>query len=59
MQKLREAIRGSKFRTQERFSVETGINEALVSKYCRGLRKPSKQHQKILEKFLRDYNAKA
>lgn len=50
---LREAIRSSKYRTQEQFATETGINEALISKYCRGLRKPSKNHKKLIDEFLR------
>ena len=52
MQELRERIKKSKFQTQEKFAIETGINESVVSKYCRGLREPSKQHLEIIKKAL-------
>jgi len=54
MNSLKESIQKSKYRTQERFSEATGINEALISKYCRGLRKPSKGHAGIIKRFLRN-----
>ena len=57
MQDLKEKIQRSKYRTQERFSEATGINEALISKYCRGLRKPSKNHADIIKRFLRNDKA--
>ena len=52
MNNLKEIIRRSKYRTQERFAEATGINESIVSKYCRGLRKVSKRHQEIIKKTL-------
>lgn len=54
MNSLKESIQKSKYRTQERFSEATGINEALISKYCRGLRKPSKKHEDIIKRFLKN-----
>jgi hypothetical protein len=56
MEDLKESIQKSKYRTQERFSIATGIHESLISKYVRGLRKPSKNHKKIIEKLLSDDN---
>jgi transcriptional regulator with XRE-family HTH domain len=52
MNNLRKLIVKSKFRTQEKFASSTGINESLLSKYCRGLRAPSKGHSKIIEQAL-------
>jgi hypothetical protein len=44
MDDLRTKIKKSPIRTQERLSVATGINESIISKYCRGLRVPRKEH---------------
>jgi hypothetical protein len=52
MVNLREAILRSPFRTQERFAEATGINEAIVSKYCRNIRKPSKRHLEVIQRLL-------
>lgn len=52
MTNLREAIENSPFRTQETFSAKVGIAESTVSKYARGLRKPSPKHIKIIEAAL-------
>jgi len=50
--KLRVAILSSPFGTQERFAEAVGIPEAIVSKYCRGIRKPSQKHMEIIKKHL-------
>ena len=52
MEKLRETIILSPWRTQERFSEASGIHESLISKYCRGLRQPSKRHLEIIRQML-------
>lgn len=52
--KLREAIKKSPYKTQEKFSVITGIAEATISKYCRGIREPNESHRKIIEEILSD-----
>ncbi len=49
---LRRKIILSRFETQEKFSLATGIDEGLLSKYCRGVRKVSKHHQEIIDKAL-------
>lgn len=59
MENLKERIQTSKYRTQERFAEDTGINESLISKYCRGLRKVSKKHQEIIKKTLGNKNSEA
>ncbi len=41
-----------RFRTQELFSVVSGIPEAMISKYSRGIRKPSARHQAIIDELL-------
>lgn len=53
MQDLKKKIRTSKYQTQERFAMITGIHESLISKYCRGMRKPSKNHAEIIKRFLK------
>ena len=54
MEGLREQIKKSEIRTQEMLSVITGIHESLISKYCRGIRKPSEEHsRRILEALQR------
>lgn len=55
---LRESIRRSEYRTQEQFAFATGINEGLISKYCRGLRKLSKNHKKLIDEFLKKEDGK-
>jgi transcriptional regulator with XRE-family HTH domain len=52
MENLKEAIRKSPYRTQERFSAASGICEAAVSRYCRGIREPSENHKRIIEEIL-------
>lgn len=42
-----------RFRTQERFAVRSGINEAVVSKIIRGLREPTEKQKKIFSKLLK------
>lgn len=42
----------SKYGTQERFSRESGIHEAIVSKICRGHRKPTKGQKEKFEILL-------
>ena len=51
-EELKEAIRNSTHRTQERVAVATGINEAILSKYCRGLKTPSPRHLEKLRQVL-------
>lgn len=59
MENLKEAIRKSPYRTQERFSAASGISEAMISKYVRGIRKPNATHSKVIEQTLKaDENAK-
>ena len=36
------------FRTQELFALKSGIDEAIVSKICRGIRKPTAEQRKVL-----------
>lgn len=56
---LREAIKKSLYRTQERFAAASGIAEPTISKYCRNIRQPSAAHRQIIEEFLRaNENAK-
>lgn len=54
MKNLRELIKASSFKTQERFAIASNINEGLLSKYCRGLRKLSKRHSEIIRRLLGD-----
>ncbi len=53
MKNLKNIIQRSEYRTQEQFAEATGINEGLVSKYCRGIRKPSAKHLTIIKKALK------
>jgi len=49
---LREAIKKSPYRTQERFAAASGIAEPTISKYCRNIRQPSENHKKIIDEIL-------
>jgi hypothetical protein len=40
------------FGTQERFAVESGINEAVISKIIRGLREPTEAQKEIFSELL-------
>jgi DNA-binding transcriptional regulator YdaS (Cro superfamily) len=52
MKNLKERIHNSPFGTQERFAAGCGITEAYISKYCRGIRRPSQKHLEIIKKTL-------
>ena len=41
-----------RFETQEKFAVQSGINEATVSKIVRGLREPTEEQQLIFSRLL-------
>jgi transcriptional regulator with XRE-family HTH domain len=49
---LREAIHKSSFRTQERFSLASGIAEPTISKICRGLREPNVDQLEVINQLL-------
>jgi transcriptional regulator with XRE-family HTH domain len=51
MDNLKEKI-WARFRTQEKFAVASGIDESIVSKYVRGIRKPSPKHAEIIKRLL-------
>ena len=51
---LKDAIKRSRFQTQERFAVASGINESLLSKYVRKLKKPTNEHEDIIERLLKN-----
>jgi len=59
MKNLKEQIKQSPFGTQERFSVASGINESMLSKYVRGIRKPSEKHMEVIKRLLNDRAYKA
>ena len=41
------------FSTQEKFAVISGINESIISKLIREIRKPTEQQKTILSKLLK------
>lgn len=41
-----------RYGTQERFSAVSGIPEAIISKICRGVRKPTDEQQAIFDRLL-------
>jgi len=48
---VRDLIRNL-YRTQEIFSVVSGIDESRLSKILRGIRKPTQEQKTIFEKYL-------
>jgi hypothetical protein len=50
-EKARQLIK-EKFRTQEVFSVASGIDEGVISKILRGIRKPSNTQKETFERLL-------
>lgn len=54
---LRGLIKKSKFRTQERFAESIGINESIISKYCRGIRSIKDDHRQLFEQILSEQSA--
>jgi hypothetical protein len=58
MNDLQERIRNSEFRTQERFAHKAGINEAIMSKYCREMKELKGKHLQIVEKMLNEKKTK-
>jgi hypothetical protein len=53
MKNLKDLINNSQWKTQERFSVAANIDEALLSKYCRGIRQPSQKHAEVIKRLLK------
>jgi transcriptional regulator with XRE-family HTH domain len=53
---LKDAIKRSRFQTQEKFAIASGINESLLSKYVRKLKEPSKEHLNIINRLLKKGN---
>jgi hypothetical protein len=49
--KARQLIR-EKFRTQEIFSVVSGLDEGVISKILRGIRQPTNTQKEVFERFL-------
>lgn len=49
---LKEAIKKSSFKTQERFAAKSGIAEPTISKYCRGIREPNADHLEVINQLL-------
>ena len=42
-----------RFGSQERFSIASGINESIISKIVRGVRKPTAEQKEIIERLLK------
>jgi transcriptional regulator with XRE-family HTH domain len=49
---LKTKIKRSKWMTQEKFAKACGIDESLISKYVRGIRRPPEKHMEKIERML-------